>query len=301
MARDLSRDIEKKLKDAAAQPVEAAPAAEPQPVEAVPAAEPQPVETTRPVAAPAPRARGSGPAASKTRGDGYLEVRGPSGDDEPRFMRAAARVLAALAATAIVVAVAANIGSGPTAVGGGAAGSGNSVPGAASGSGAAAGGAGSLPRDAVSLLPSSVLGYETMARQPVPGSGGTAAEAVFATLSMSLELSAPIGVYARTEATASSDDASRRASEIIAGFPSQAKRFVIPGGLTAADSGYSRDRGSWVVVWTRGPYVIEVKAFFKDTIPANPKDFLSLQGEPVIEAIDRFLRTGKQQNMKVGG
>jgi hypothetical protein len=148
-----------------------------------------------------------------------------------------------------------------------------------------------LDRPPVQLLPTTILGYETIARQPVPGRTADAAEAVYVTLSMSVEAQVPIAIYARVEGFSSADDAEARVAKLMISFPRRGGTRALGGG-TIARTGYASDDGALLVAWSRGGYMTYVKTSFKDKVPATPGRFLASVGDPVVKGVDIFQRTG---------
>lgn len=142
-------------------------------------------------------------------------------------------------------------------------------------------------------LPGSIPGFETIARQAVPGRGGHAVEALYVTLNMNLEAQVPIAVYVRAEGYGSDALASQRAGEAMKSFTSSASKVRI-GKLGVGKAGYTPDRGAYGVAWTRGNYMFFVKSAFRDKVPAEKREFLIGQARPVVNAIDAYQRTGKR-------
>ncbi|MCZ7661565.1 MAG: hypothetical protein M5U22_00775 [Thermoleophilia bacterium] len=145
----------------------------------------------------------------------------------------------------------------------------------------------------VDLLPSSVISYEVIARQQVPGQNEHAAEAIYRTLNMNLEALVSITNYARVEAVASEGAARARAEGLLQSYPLRQEEIQV-NGVTVARTGYSPDEGALGVVWYRDWYVTLVKTSFAGAIPAQKRSFLHDQSESLVEAIDLFQRTGKQ-------
>lgn len=148
-------------------------------------------------------------------------------------------------------------------------------------------------KTAVNELPESVLMFETITRQVVPGSGGRAVEAVYVTLNMDIEAQVPIAVYARAQKFDSPAQAGQQAQNMMA--PYNTGVTSVPVGIgTAARAGYSPDRGSFVITWIRGSEVFFVKSTFRDKIPAQKRKFLEAQGFPVFNAINAYISSGKR-------
>jgi hypothetical protein len=150
-----------------------------------------------------------------------------------------------------------------------------------------------LKKPALAMLPEDVLAYETIARQTVPGKEQTAAESIYNTLNMNLEVQVPINSYARVDAYAAEADADQALTALMARFPKKRSTLKLMDG-TQAVTGYSPDDGSWTVAWTRGQYVTWVKTTFTRHIPYEKRKFLENTGMPVIQAVDKFQVTGKQ-------
>jgi hypothetical protein len=147
-------------------------------------------------------------------------------------------------------------------------------------------------RTALDLLPDRLIGYETIARQDVPGSEETVAEAVYATLSMDLEIQRPITVYVRAEVYGNPGTTESRLAEVMAAYPTNPG--TLPFGPVVAQTGYTPDEGSFMTAWTTGQSLVMVKSMFRDTIPAQRRDFLERQAKPVAQAVEEYQRTGKQ-------
>jgi len=145
---------------------------------------------------------------------------------------------------------------------------------------------------AVDMLPSSVIAYETIARHPVPGAGDRAAEALYATLNMNLEIMRPISLYARVELFNTAAEAASALEDQLAPYKVRASQVQI--GSKVASTGYSDDEGTWAVGWAEGQSYTFVKASFKDVIPAQKRTFLHDLGRPLAEGIDKYQRTGEQ-------
>lgn len=150
-----------------------------------------------------------------------------------------------------------------------------------------------LDTPSIDLLPETIIGFETIARQPVPGQGDLAGEAIYATLSMNLEASVPIGVYARIEGFGSAEDADQRARQMLEPYTLRAED-VLAGGATLARGGFASDEGAYAVAWARNEYAVFVKVAFKDKVPAQKRDFLRVQSRTVVDGVDVYQRTGKQ-------
>ena len=152
-----------------------------------------------------------------------------------------------------------------------------------------------LDKPALLMLPEVILSYETMARHSIPGQGNQAAEAIYMTLNMTVETQLPTNMYARVEGYASPDEAKRRADELAGGYPLERETFMI-NKVTPISMGYSPDRGSYAAIWSSGPYLTLVKASFSDpvSIPKQKQNFLRSLVKPVVEAVERYQRTGKQ-------
>jgi len=150
-----------------------------------------------------------------------------------------------------------------------------------------------LPTQPSKMLPSQVVAYEVIESHAVPGSNGSAAEAIYQTYNMNLTIQVAITNYAHVEGFATSADAQAALSQLMAKYPlNQSTRLVGP--VQPARTGYSNDQGGYVVAWAKGRYVTFVKTFFADHIPAQKRDFLQAQGEPVVLAVEEFERTGQQ-------
>jgi hypothetical protein len=150
-----------------------------------------------------------------------------------------------------------------------------------------------LDKPPLDLLPDRIIGYETITRQDVPGSDQTVAEAIYATLSMDIEIQRPITVYVRVEGYADASTAAARKTEVMSAYTTNPASMQL-GGAAIADTGYTADEGSFMVAWSTGQHLVLVKAMFREQIPADRRDFLERQARPVAEAIEKFQRTGEQ-------
>lgn len=149
-----------------------------------------------------------------------------------------------------------------------------------------------LEKSALDLLPGQVIAYETVARHPVPGRGEQAAEALYVTLNMDVEIQVPIALYARAEAFASSAEAQSALQERMSPYSLRPERMQF--GSKIAQTGYSDDEGTWAVGWSEGQYYTFVKSQFKDKIPVEKRDFLRNLGRPLVAGIEKYQRTGEQ-------
>jgi hypothetical protein len=128
----------------------------------------------------------------------------------------------------------------------------------------------------------------------VPGQGKRAAEGIYITLNMDIEISVPIVTYARVEAYPSDAEADRALQTRYEKYPLKRDNRVIKGGPTIAQTGYSEDEGKWFAGWTVGSYMVWTQTSFQRKIPYTKKKFLENVGTPVIQGIDTFQRTGKE-------
>lgn len=147
---------------------------------------------------------------------------------------------------------------------------------------------------AVTLLPETVIAYETMARHEVPGKGKLAAEALYVTLNMDTEIQVPIVSYARVDAHETEAEAREEILARYAQYPKKREDILIKGGSTVAMTGFREDEGAYFVGWTKGSYSVWVKTSFRDKVPYTKRNFLHNVAQPVIEAIDKFQRTGRE-------
>jgi len=150
-----------------------------------------------------------------------------------------------------------------------------------------------LDQPAIDLLPETILSFETLARQPVAGQADTAAEAIYVTLNMDIEEQVATNTYARIEGFATDVEAKKRVDELVNQYPlRQATQLV--NGVTSVKFGYNATGASYTALWTRGQYMVMVKTSFAQHIPADKRDILGAQLRPVVDAVDKFQRTGKQ-------
>jgi hypothetical protein len=149
-----------------------------------------------------------------------------------------------------------------------------------------------LPKPVLEMLPDFIIGYETMARQAVPGAGKSGAEAVYQTLSMNLDMLTKVSTYARVQGFDGADAARREMDELFDAFP--VGRADVRLGSRVVSAGYSADRGAYVMAWTDGAYMTYVKSFFKDNTPAQKRDFLYQESSKIALAVAVYQRTGKQ-------
>jgi hypothetical protein len=150
-----------------------------------------------------------------------------------------------------------------------------------------------LPKPPLDMLPSTVLSYETIARQPVPGTGGVDAEAIYVTLNMDIEIQVPIVIYARVSGKPAPEEAQRVLEDTMASYPVRQGRLALGHGVVAT-AGLSRDETAWMAGWTEGQYVILVKSTYRDKAPFEKREFLANLGKPVAEAVARYVKTGTQ-------
>jgi len=150
-----------------------------------------------------------------------------------------------------------------------------------------------LEKPPMQMLPGEILGFEAIAVQAVPGQAKTAAEGVYATTDMRLNMVIATGGYARVEGFGSADEAQKRAGEILVAYPAK-QHDVLMNKVTPARIGYTKDEGAWAAVWISGPYVVYVKSFFQDHVPAEKRDFLDVQGTQIASAVDVYQRKGLQ-------
>jgi len=211
--------------------------------------------------------------------------------------RLAARIAGGVAAVAVALAVGANwyVSAGP----------GASASAVVAGAPGSAGGRGAVPdveldKPPIELLPESVIAYETLARHGVPGRTRVAAEALYATLNMELDVQVPVSLYARVEGFATTAEARTRLESLMAPQTVRAEDLMV-NGVTPAKSGFTADESAWYVAWVRGAYLVYVKSSFKDLAPFEKRDFLRNVARPVIEAIDVFQRTGRQGIQRSNG
>jgi len=150
-----------------------------------------------------------------------------------------------------------------------------------------------LPKTPSKLLPDQIIAYEVIDNHPVPGSARTAAEALYKTLNMNLELSAPVSIYARVEGFGSNDEAQRAMQTVLARFTRDTGSTVL--GPTPAKTGYTSDRGAFVTAWTNGQYMTYVKAQYQQHVPPGPMPhYLDSQAFAVANAVEVYQRTGQQ-------
>lgn len=145
---------------------------------------------------------------------------------------------------------------------------------------------------AVDLLPSSIISYETITRQPVPGRGNQAAEAIYVTLNMDVEIQVPISVYARVETYPSSAQAQSKLDERMAEFTVRPETLLV--GAKTVEAGFRADEGAWAAGWVTGTSYVFVRSAFKDKIPVTKRNFLHNLGMPAVEGIEKYQRTGEQ-------
>lgn len=205
--------------------------------------------------------------------------------------RKASRILGVLASLSLVIAVAVNILIVPDAR--------QALPGPALEKAAVPGVPGDLQeakfeKPAVEFLPSRILQFETIARQPIPGRGDGAGEAVYKTLNMNLEAQISVVIYARTEEFTSAAQAKARFDEMMKPYSTNTKQAMVEG-VTPATVAESADGGALVTGWVRGNTATMVKASFAAwTPPGRRIDLLQKQHDQVVSAVDVFQRTGRE-------
>jgi hypothetical protein len=144
------------------------------------------------------------------------------------------------------------------------------------------------------MLPTVVISYETMAHQSVAGQSDRAAEAIYNSLNMDLELATPMSTYSRVEAMGSQEAAQVRVQELLGEYP-VGRRNIVVNGVTPAGEGMSQDRSAYAVGWAYEGYAVFVKTSFRQTPPVRRQyEFLSGVGNPVVEAVELYQRTGQQ-------
>lgn len=149
-----------------------------------------------------------------------------------------------------------------------------------------------LDAPAVDYLPDRILQYETITRQPIPGLGDRAAEAVYRTLNMNLEAQIEIIVYARVEGFASGSGAQERQAELMAQYTRETSSGQLGG--AAVSRGFTSDKGAYAISWTDGQYVTFIKSSYAEWIPAIQKDLVVDPGERIADAVEVYQRTGRQ-------
>jgi hypothetical protein len=143
-------------------------------------------------------------------------------------------------------------------------------------------------------LPTEILAYETIAHQNVPGQADRAAEAVYLTLNVNLEMQISTNVYARVEAFGSSAEAKVKQAQTMRDYSVEATTSIV-NRVRPAMSGFSKDQSAYAVTWVNGEYLTFVKTTYRDQPPAQKRDvFLRSLAGPVIAAVESFQRTGKQ-------
>ncbi len=150
-----------------------------------------------------------------------------------------------------------------------------------------------LAKKPIQMLPSEILAYEVITRQGIPGRQDRAAEAIYTTLNMDLELQRPTNVYARAEAFPSRPDAVSAQTGIMKDYTVKSETMLV-GGVTVAKAGFNKEMSAFVVTWIRGQYVTFVKASFREIPPVWKREVLRTIAMPVLTAIDRYQRTGKE-------
>jgi hypothetical protein len=149
-----------------------------------------------------------------------------------------------------------------------------------------------LDKPALDTLTPHVLSYETVARHAIPGHGSRAAEAIYATLNINLEVQVAMNTYVRSEGFESAVRAQQRVDEQMTPYSVEVETFML-NDTTPARSGYLEDRSAWAVGWVYENYAILAKTTFKNTPPAQKRQFLRNVGTPVVTETDKYQRTGK--------
>ena len=143
------------------------------------------------------------------------------------------------------------------------------------------------------MLPTNVIAYETIDSHPVPGQEKTAAEAIYQTYNMNVSLAVPLVVYAHVQGYGTSGEAQAALTQMMVKYPvKRGPRMVGP--VQSAETGFTSDQGALIVAWVKGRYLTYVKTSFLDHIPAQKRNFLKLNGEPIVLAVEEYERTGKQ-------
>ena len=149
-----------------------------------------------------------------------------------------------------------------------------------------------LGKSSLSMLPPTVISYETITRQTVPGTDNTQSEGIYVSLNVDLQMQREIQSYARAEGYADENAAAARLAELALRYPVDGKQVFVAGSQNAY-TGYTKDRGEWVVAWRQGSWVTWVKTFWPQGPPVDKKKFLVNTGSPVVNATVVFQRTGK--------
>lgn len=150
------------------------------------------------------------------------------------------------------------------------------------------------------MLPTDITAYETIDVHQVPGSEGTAAEAVYQTYNVNLGMLVGTSVYARVEGFSTALEARDRASQIMEAYTHDTKKILLDKGISA-DSGYDRVSNgtpmTYSVVWVHGNYCTWVKTFIQDHAVADADKaarFLFATGDPVYRTVAVYQTMGIQ-------
>ncbi len=76
-----------------------------------------------------------------------------------------------------------------------------------------------LGKSSLSMLPPTVISYETITRQTVPGTDNTQSEGIYVSLNVDLQMQREIQSYARAEGYADENAAAARLAELAAPLP----------------------------------------------------------------------------------
>ena len=162
-----------------------------------------------------------------------------------------------------------------------------------------------LPQPAMELIPEVILAYETMTRQGIPGQVEQAAEAIYATLSMDVEMQLPTNVYMRVEGFATEEEAKQRVAVLMEPYTYLAGNGAA-NDITVTRVGFNPTDGAYAQSWTRGQYTVFIKASYLDKPPvfgengetvspqAKTVKLLVTQSQIVTNAVDTYQRTGQQ-------
>jgi hypothetical protein len=143
------------------------------------------------------------------------------------------------------------------------------------------------------LLIPTIIGYETIARQVVPGTDGTQAEAVYASLNMEVQVQVPVSIYARAERYGTREQADERVAKLVAEYPREGRQATI-NGLVPAYVGFTEPLEAYIIVWIRDTSVCYVKTTFLRHPPAERRrELLGNTAAPVAAATEVYQRTGK--------
>ena len=153
-----------------------------------------------------------------------------------------------------------------------------------------------LPKDPKAMLPDFIVSYETIDRHAVPGSNGTASEAIYQTYDMNTTMITHTTIYARVDGYATEARAAAALQALQVRYPVAQRAVGIKFGLLG-HIGYAADSKAMVAAWRSGRYVTYVKTSFTDTgaaSAAKSQEILERLADPVFRTVAVYQSRGLQ-------